>query len=231
MSGKRQKTQYSLALEPVARGETPVSDHQGAEPLVAKPAPEARPCRPNPIEPPWYVTRMPGGVGGVAPRGVPLSRSIGNYATFRARLVTVPPTRCRLPGMTETEPKFRVSRSAEKFEVTGRNLQLYRRLVGRTSLSLSEDKPEFSSAIGGQAVADRDNRVCVFGTTKYAQMFALTINSDHNIHDSWHMIKSTEILVDALSDPEQRRISDLQYEFSINYHRQPPCLIKEAIGA
>jgi hypothetical protein len=23
-------------------------------------------CRPNPIEPPWYVTRMPGGVG-VAP--------------------------------------------------------------------------------------------------------------------------------------------------------------------
>jgi hypothetical protein len=89
--------------------------------------------------------------------------------------------------MTETEPKFRVSRSAEKFEVTGRNLQLYRRLVGRTSLSLSEDKPEFSSAIGGQAVADRDNRVCVFGTTKYAQMFALTINSDHNIHDSWHI--------------------------------------------
>src|SRR6202048_1332642 len=37
--------------------------------------PKARPCRPNPIEPPWYVTRMPGGVGGVAPRGVPLSRS------------------------------------------------------------------------------------------------------------------------------------------------------------
>src|SRR5271165_2623969 len=33
----------------------------------------------NPIEPPWYVTRMPGGVGGVAPRGVPLSRSTGNF--------------------------------------------------------------------------------------------------------------------------------------------------------
>jgi hypothetical protein len=31
----------------------------------------------NPVEPPWYVTRMPGGVGGVAPRGVPLSRSLG----------------------------------------------------------------------------------------------------------------------------------------------------------
>jgi hypothetical protein len=30
----------------------------------------------NLVEPPWYVTRMPGGVGGAAPRGVPLSRSI-----------------------------------------------------------------------------------------------------------------------------------------------------------
>src|SRR5947208_8151884 len=30
----------------------------------------------NPVEPPWYVSRMPGGGGGVAPRGVPLSRSI-----------------------------------------------------------------------------------------------------------------------------------------------------------
>src|SRR5438093_6621618 len=29
----------------------------------------------NPVEPPWYVSRMPGGGGGVAPRGVPLSRS------------------------------------------------------------------------------------------------------------------------------------------------------------
>ena len=29
----------------------------------------------NPVEPSWYVTRMPGGVGGVAQRGVPLSRS------------------------------------------------------------------------------------------------------------------------------------------------------------
>src|ERR1700730_18060744 len=76
MSGKRQKTQYSLALESVARGETPVSDHQGAETLVAKPAPESPTLQANPIEPPWYVIRMPGGVGGVAPRGAPLSRSL-----------------------------------------------------------------------------------------------------------------------------------------------------------
>src|SRR5271168_1687690 len=41
MSGTRQPIQYSLALEPGDRGEPPVSGHQGAEPLVAKPAPES----------------------------------------------------------------------------------------------------------------------------------------------------------------------------------------------
>lgn len=41
MSGKRQKTQYSLALEPRYRGEAPVSGYQGAEPLVAKSAPQS----------------------------------------------------------------------------------------------------------------------------------------------------------------------------------------------
>ena len=41
MSGTRQQIQYSLALEPVDRGEPPVSGHQGTEPLVAKPAPES----------------------------------------------------------------------------------------------------------------------------------------------------------------------------------------------
>jgi len=39
MSGKRQKTQYSLALEPQGRGETPVSGYPRAEPFAAKPAP------------------------------------------------------------------------------------------------------------------------------------------------------------------------------------------------
>src|SRR5436190_21702248 len=37
MSGKRQKIQYSLALEPVDQGETPVSGYEGTEPVVAKP--------------------------------------------------------------------------------------------------------------------------------------------------------------------------------------------------
>jgi RNA-directed DNA polymerase len=41
MNGKRQKTQYSLALEPQGRGETPVSGHPRAEPFAAEPAPES----------------------------------------------------------------------------------------------------------------------------------------------------------------------------------------------
>src|SRR6202162_4509764 len=41
MSGKRQNIQYSLALEPKDRGETPVVEHPRAEPFVAKPIPES----------------------------------------------------------------------------------------------------------------------------------------------------------------------------------------------
>ena len=45
-------------------------------------SPSCRLLKLNSIEPPWYVTRMPGGVGGAAPRGVPLSRSItGRFAS------------------------------------------------------------------------------------------------------------------------------------------------------
>jgi len=92
MSGKRQKTQYSLALNRWI-GVKPLSAGcERAEPLVAESAPESpvwteqlmekvcdRESSPsvspnstslpklNPVEPPWYVTRMPGGVGGAAP--------------------------------------------------------------------------------------------------------------------------------------------------------------------
>ena len=38
MTGTRQTIQYSLALEPVDRGETSASGCQGTEPVVAKPA-------------------------------------------------------------------------------------------------------------------------------------------------------------------------------------------------
>jgi RNA-directed DNA polymerase len=41
MRGRRQKIQYSLALEPAHQGETLISGYQGAEPVMAKPAPES----------------------------------------------------------------------------------------------------------------------------------------------------------------------------------------------
>ena len=41
MNGTRQKIQYSLALEPVDQGETPVSGYQGTEPFMAKPISES----------------------------------------------------------------------------------------------------------------------------------------------------------------------------------------------
>src|SRR5262249_15435431 len=41
MTGRRQTIQYSLALEPGDQGETSVSGCQGAEPVMAKPAPES----------------------------------------------------------------------------------------------------------------------------------------------------------------------------------------------
>src|SRR6516162_1925432 len=41
MTGTRQTIQYSLALVPEDQGETPVSGYQGAEPVVAQPAPES----------------------------------------------------------------------------------------------------------------------------------------------------------------------------------------------
>ena len=41
MNGKRQKTQYSLALEPSGRGEAPAIGSPRTEPLMAKPAPES----------------------------------------------------------------------------------------------------------------------------------------------------------------------------------------------
>ena len=44
MSGKRQKLQYFLALEPKGRGEAPARGRQGSEPPVAKPAPESPAC-------------------------------------------------------------------------------------------------------------------------------------------------------------------------------------------
>jgi RNA-directed DNA polymerase len=50
MSGKRQKIQYSVALEPPDGGEAPASGRQGAEPLAAKPASERPALTEQPME-------------------------------------------------------------------------------------------------------------------------------------------------------------------------------------
>jgi hypothetical protein len=85
MTGMQQTIQCSLALASAHQGEALVTGYQGAEPVVAKPAPESPafdgtfvvhvPDQAYPSRTAGYVTRMPGGVGGVASRGVPLSRS------------------------------------------------------------------------------------------------------------------------------------------------------------
>jgi len=50
MDGKRQKTQYALALEPLDRGEALVGGYQGIEPFAAKPASESPALAEQPME-------------------------------------------------------------------------------------------------------------------------------------------------------------------------------------
>ena len=62
MTGMRQTIQCSLALAPAHQGEARVTGYQGAEPVMAKPAPESPgltdqlmfmvPTKLNPVEPP-----------------------------------------------------------------------------------------------------------------------------------------------------------------------------------
>ena len=128
--------------------------------------------------------------------------------------------------------KISVAHPTQPFEVTARDLKVYRGFVGRTYLSLAEDKPKFESCrIYGQAVADHDNRVCVLDTNNsseksFVQTFDLTITSDENITTAWDTSKRTGLLLDnltdpldTLTDPERRRIWDLQHEI---FDRLPP---------
>ena len=97
MTGLRQNIQQKLARELSERGETPIAGEPGVEPVTAVAEPESPattthlmeevcerenlvhafdslglprlyvPVEAQPVEPPRHVTRMPGGVGGVAP--------------------------------------------------------------------------------------------------------------------------------------------------------------------
>src|SRR6516164_1204233 len=76
------------------QGETPVGGCQGTEPSRRSQHPKARPwhrlhvgVQAEPRRTAGYVTRMPGGVGGVAPRGVPLSRSSAHLSHRAAYLM------------------------------------------------------------------------------------------------------------------------------------------------
>ncbi len=74
MSGKRQKTQYSLALEPRDRGEAPAGGHQGAEPAMVASGPESpakaeqlmeKVCERENLERAWQQVRKNKGGPGV----------------------------------------------------------------------------------------------------------------------------------------------------------------------
>ncbi len=73
--GRRWFTTGSGACPDIRRSSKPYATPISSRSIFPK---SVRPPKPNSVEPPWYGTRMPGGVGGVALRGVPLSRSRAN---------------------------------------------------------------------------------------------------------------------------------------------------------
>src|SRR6516165_4236044 len=88
MSGMRQKIQYSLALEPAHQGESPVggcqrdrtSRGEASTPKPGSGLDSMSASKHNPRRTAGYVTRMPGGVGGAAPRAVHLTRPLPRSA-------------------------------------------------------------------------------------------------------------------------------------------------------
>jgi Group II intron, maturase-specific domain len=73
------------------------------------------PPKPNSVEPPLVRTRMPGGVGGVASRGVPLSRSCANSGPDRSRRgsrLAASVAACRPTGFaSQVGPPFGIAHS------------------------------------------------------------------------------------------------------------------------
>jgi len=56
----------------------------------------------NPVEPPWYVTRMPGGVTGTAREGLPMSIK-GTYLETAQAVVMLADRRSQLVQGNESE--------------------------------------------------------------------------------------------------------------------------------
>ena len=111
---------------------------------------------------------------------------------------------------------FHIANPTRKF-----NLRLHKLEIGRrwSRSSRSGDKPEFVTYTRAEAIAEHD-KVCVFGTNLHSNLFHLTINSDVGVAESWESIKGIDLLVDHdASDPERRRIRDLQYAV---FDKTPP---------
>jgi hypothetical protein len=127
--------------------------------------------------------------------------------------------------MVETEPKpfrgFRISDPSRKFNVTCRDLQVSRRWVGKTFLSL--DEPEFSTTVFGKAVATREDSVCVFRSEYISNEFNIFVNSDEKIRYYWDLMKDADKLTDKnLDDPEQMRVRNLRYK---EFEKSPPTAV------
>lgn len=98
MNGKRQKTQYVLALEPIDRGEALVDGRTGAEPFVAKPTPESpawteqlmeKVCSRENLETAWKRVRSNKGGPGVDGMTIDAAKDHlrEHWPTIRARLL------------------------------------------------------------------------------------------------------------------------------------------------
>ena len=86
MVAKRQKSQMELAFDPGSRGEAPRAGDEGTEATMTKSRTESSASMTRfTVRTAVYVTRTHGGVGGGAPRGAPLSRSLPSPESAEVR--------------------------------------------------------------------------------------------------------------------------------------------------
>ncbi len=150
MSGKRQKTQYSLALEPMGRGEASLSGHQGVEPPMAAPEPE-RPalaeqlmeevCERENLETAWKRVRRNKGGPGVD--GMTIDDATDDlrehWPSIRSRL---------LDGTYQPQPVKRVEIPKPPFDRLRRRGQKARRALRRRQADPASPAAGSPSALG-----------------------------------------------------------------------------------